>query len=168
MENLGIDHDDAEGADAATGAITTTRYNSLRDEVRAYAVLNQTNGPDVKDVELLALDFVTDAKTELTTQMYEVSWHLDVVKKYGMQRIWWMARKLLARYASSAIMERVFSGSGRTVSKLRCSMNTDTVKELMVCRYNMHLLPFDGTNEEEAKEFWLSKLPYLKKKKSKK
>ena len=84
------------------------------------------------------------------------------MKHSGMSRMWWLARLILARYASSAIMERIFSGSGLTVSKLRASMDAGTVRELMLSKYNLPLVEELFEDEEERERFWRERLPFLK------
>ena len=149
-----------EGAEPARPAaaeapspISKHKYSSLLEEVRAYFAIRQTKGPEFPD---------DGAVNDEARDMYELAWLRDVVKHAGMSRMWWLARVVLARYASSAIMERIFSGSGLTVSKLRARMDASTVRELMLCKYNLPLLEEMFEDEEERERFWRERLPFFK------
>ena len=75
----------------------------------------------------------------------------DLEEKGGFPVLCRMARRLLAIPASSAEVERIFSQAGLIISKKRARLSLATIKILMFCRVNRHLLPPPSSTTKAGK-----------------
>eukprot|EP00732_Lithocolla_globosa_P003474 Lithocolla_globosa_v1_NODE_2808_length_1863_cov_3.548673.p2 type:complete len:235 gc:universal NODE_2808_length_1863_cov_3.548673:1090-1794(+) len=126
------------------------RFSSLSKEITFYKNIKSIrNFPAADDEEPAA------------------AWWRDIGEPLGLVRLSLMAKKYLAMFASSAIAERLFSRGGRVCTKLRASLDPKTVRRILLCHDNMHLLR-KGRSWADFKAWLIENLPYLNKLSSRK